>query len=468
MNLNIERVNALPVRTWSWLGINDRTIEEDIPEILPFKKNPLITKNINNEKDILFAINNGSGYEIGTSNAVTDADMNSNVNHAEMNSNANCAEMNSNANYAEANSDVNCTEMNSNANHTEMNGNVNYTEMNSNVNYAGKNSSIYYPDMSNNMKNKYLESTIEKVSSIPTGMGENTANYIRNNNNTGIFIRIPSGKKYKEPIFLEYDLDGENKTVVDFNTIYAEENSEVTIVMHYKSKKGIPTFHSGLTYLFAEKNAIINLLQIQLLSEDTLHLNDIGAVIENGGAINLVHTELGGSKAYNGCKVDLKGSNSKINIETIYFGDKNRTIDMNYVMNHHGKNSNSQIHVNGALLDQSSKTFRGTIDFKKGAAGSVGHEEEYNLLFSPKIRNLTAPLILCEEEDVEGKHGANSGKIDENKLFYMMSRGLDELSAKKLMIEAAFRPAMEQIPFADLQDQISEYVKERLNNIESI
>ncbi|MDU6265405.1 MAG: Fe-S cluster assembly protein SufD [Anaerocolumna aminovalerica] len=414
MNLNIEQVNALPVRTWSWLGINDRTIEEEIPEILPYKKDPLITKDINNEKDILFTINNGSGYKVELDNVAADTDKNSNVNYKDMNN------------------------------------------------------SIYYTDVSNNMKSKYLESTKEKVSSIPTGMGENTANYIKNNNNTGLFIRIPSGKKYKEPIFLEYDLDEENKTVVDLNTIYAEEDSEVTVVMHYKSKKGISAFHSGLTYLFAEKNAIINLLQIQLLSEDTLHLNDIGAVIENGGVINLVHTELGGSKAYNGCKADLKGSNSKINIETIYFGDKNRSIDMNYVMNHYGKNSNSQIHVNGALLDQSSKTFRGTIDFKKGAAGSIGQEEEYNLLFSPQIRNLTAPLILCEEENVEGKHGANSGKIDENKLFYMMSRGLDELSAKKLMIEAAFRPAMEQIPFTNLQDQISEYVKERLNNIESI
>lgn len=373
MNINLERVNVLPVRTWSWLGINDRTIEEDISEILPFNKDPLITKEIYNEKDILFEINNGSGYKGG-----------------------------------------------------------------------------------------------EKISSIPTGMGENVANFIKNNNNTGIFLRIPSGKKYKEPILLEYDLDEENKTVVDFNTIYAEENSEVTVVMHYKSNNGIPAFHSGLTYLVAEKNAIINLLQIQLLGEDTLHLNDIGAVIENGGAINLVHTELGGSKAYNGCKVDLKGSNSNINIQTIYFGDKDRSIDMNYVMNHHGKNSNSQIHVNGALLDHSSKTFRGTIDFKKGAAGSVGHEEEYNLLFSPTIKNLTAPLILCEEEDVEGKHGANSGKIDENKLFFMMSRGLDELSVKKLMIEAAFRPAIEQIPYSNIQDQISEYVKERLKQIESI
>lgn len=381
MNLNIERVNALPVRTWSWLGINDRTIEEDIPEILPFNKNPLATKDIRDEKDILFAINT---------------------------------------------------------------------------------------DVISSVKGADLIKAIEEVSTIPTGMGENAANYIKKNINTGIILRIPAGKKYKEPIFLEYDLDEENKTVVDFNTIYAEEDSEVTVVMHYKSRKGISAFHSGLTYMVAGKNAIINLIQIQLLSEESLHLNDIGAVIDNGGAINLVQGELGGSKAYNGCKVDLKGSNSKINIETIYFGDKNRTIDMNYVMNHHGKNSNSQIHVNGALLDQSSKTFRGTIDFKKGAAGSVGHEEEYNLLFSPRIRNLTAPLILCQEENVEGKHGANSGKIDENKLFYMMTRGLDELSAKKMMIEAAFCPAMEQIPFTDLQDQISEYVKERLNNIESI
>ncbi|MBU5331286.1 Fe-S cluster assembly protein SufD [Anaerocolumna aminovalerica] len=388
MNLNLEGVNPLPVRTWSWLGINDITIEEEIPEILPFQKNPLITKGIRNEKDILFAINDESGHKVLSDRVIT--------------------------------------------------------------------------------KDAEIVRTMEEVSAIPTGMGENTANYIRNNSNTGIFLRIPAGKKYKEPIYLEYDLEEENKTVVDFNTIYAEEDSEVTVVMHYKSRKGISAFHSGLTYMVAGKNAIINLLQIQLLSEETLHLNDIGAVIENGGAINLVHTELGGSNAYNGCKVDLKGSNSKINIETIYFGDKKRTIDMNYVMNHYGKNSNSRIHVNGALLDQSSKTFRGTIDFKKGASGSVGHEEEYNLLFSPKIKNLTAPLILCQEDDVEGKHGANSGKIDENKLFYMMTRGLDELSAKKMMIEAAFRPAMEQIPFTGLQDQISEYVKERLNNIESI
>jgi len=439
MNLNIEGVNALPVRTWSWLGINDKDIKEDIPEILPYKKNPLISKNIEKEKDILFAINAGTGYKAVSNGTITDTGNNDSAKGRDING----------RNTGGRDTSVRDTDgRNTNGRNTDKD--------------------IIIKNNDSSVKVSDLIDTIEEVSMIPTGMGENTADYIKNNSNTGIFLRIPAGKKYKEPIFLEYDLDEENKTVVDFNSIYAEEDSEVTVVMYYKSRKGISAFHSGLTYLIAGKNAVINLLQVQLLNEETLHLNDIGAVIENGGAINLVHTELGGSKAYNGCKVDLKGSNSKINVETIYFGDKDRMIDMNYVMNHRGKNSNSRIHVNGALLDQSSKTFRGTIDFKKGASGSVGHEEEFNLLFSPGIRNLTAPLILCEEDDVEGKHGANSGKIDENKLFYMMTRGLDELSAKKMMIEAAFCPAMEQIPFTDLREQISEYVKERLNNIESI
>ena len=119
-------------------------------------------------------------------------------------------------------------------------------------------------------------------------------------------------------------------------------------------------------------------------------------------------------------------------------------------------------------MDTSRKTFRGTIDFKRGAAGAAGHESEYTLLFGSGIKNVSAPLILCGEEDVEGKYAANSGKIDENKLFYMMSRGLDELSAKKLILEAWFEPVISKIPYNSLREDISEYLKERLSHVKSI
>jgi Fe-S cluster assembly scaffold protein SufB len=223
-------------------------------------------------------------------------------------------------------------------------------------------------------------------------------------------------------------------------------------------------FHSGLTYLYAGKNAEINFVQVQLLNDQAIHLNNIGTRLAEGGKINLIQAELGSLKAVNGIEADLKGDNSKFGINTIFFGDKNRSSDFNYIVNHIGRQTKSEMDLNGALSEESRKVFRGTIDFKKGAAGAVGHEKEYTLLLSPRIKNVSAPLILCGEENVEGKHAANSGKIDETKLFYMMSRGLDELTAKKLILEAWFEPVIGRIPVASLKEEIAEFVKERLNH----
>lgn len=364
MNLELNNINKLPVRTWSWLAVNDTSLKNSVPDIKPYAKEPL-----------------KSSLEV----------------------------------FKSITSD--------------------------------------YPVLDIEMR------------SIPTGAGEEAVKFVEANKNSGVRIRVPAGSQVKEPVYLEYELDQENSTVVDLNHIIAEEGSSVTVVMVYRSNEGCSVFHSGLTYLYAGENAEINLIQVQLLNDQAIHLNNIGARLTEGGNINIIQAELGSLKAVSGIQTDLKGDNSKIGISTIFYGDKNRSSDFNYIVNHIGRQTISEMDLNGALSEESSKVFRGTIDFKKGAVGAIGHEKEYTLLLSPKIKNVSAPLILCGEENVEGKHAANSGKIDENKLFYMMSRGLDELTAKKLILEAWFEPVIGRIPAESLKDDITEFVKERLNHV---
>lgn len=87
------------------------------------------------------------------------------------------------------------------------------------------------------------------------------------------------------------------------------------------------------------------------------------------------------------------------------------------------------------------------------------------LLFSPSARNRTAPLILCGEEEVEGQHAASVGRLDENKLYYLRSRGLSEAQARPaLMVDARFAPAIDKIPLDSLQDEVRENVARRLND----
>lgn len=306
---------------------------------------------------------------------------------------------------------------------------------------------------------------IEKMP--PTGMGEEAAVFIRSHRNREMTLLVPKGRK-AAPLFLNYSLDKENPAIAEELVIQAEEDSEITLVIIYEGDKEISIFHGGLIYLLADKNAVINLIQVQLLPDTGVHFNNIGAECKEGGRINITQCELGSSRSASGIMADLRGNESELTVNTIYLGDKERSLDFNYVVNHYGKKTKSDMKINGALLNNSRKIFRGTIDFKKGASGSEGAEGEYTLLFDKNIKNVSVPLILCGEEDVSGKHAANSGKVDEDKLFYLMSRGLSEGEAKKLMLEAWFHPAVSNIPSDALRAQIFQYVKERLSHVQSL
>jgi Fe-S cluster assembly scaffold protein SufB len=120
--------------------------------------------------------------------------------------------------------------------------------------------------------------------------------------------------------------------------------------------------------------------------------------------------------------------------------------------------------VRGALLGSSEKTFRGTLDFLEGAKGSVGRENEEVVLLSPTVRNRSVPIMLSHEDDVDGHHAVSIGKMDEEKLFYLMSRGLDLADAQRLVVEASFNPVLDRIPDEALKTEIDEHLQRRLSN----
>ena len=113
----------------------------------------------------------------------------------------------------------------------------------------------------------------------------------------------------------------------------------------------------------------------------------------------------------------------------------------------------------GVLMDKASKSFRGTIDFKTGSSGSTGDEQEDALLLSEDVINKTMPVILCQEEDVEGRHGATIGQLGEDLLFYMQSRGIDADEAKRIMIKARLESVARLIPDQEIKQQTLYYIQ---------
>ena len=169
---------------------------------------------------------------------------------------------------------------------------------------------------------------------------------------------------------------------------------------------------------------------------------------------------MGGAETYAGCQADLAGKESTMNADVGYLGRDSQRFDMNYVANHRGEKSRSRILAGGVLRDQAFKLFRGTIDFKFGAAGAEGEEKEDVLLLGDDVINQTIPLILCAEEDVQGNHGATIGRLDDELLFYLCSRGMSPEAASEMITRARLDAVCRKIGDEAAEQMVQDYLEE--------
>ena len=178
--------------------------------------------------------------------------------------------------------------------------------------------------------------------------------------------------------------------------------------------------------------------------------------------VEFVSADIGRGNYSADVEIDLAGDDSVADFEAVYFGDGNRHLDFNYVIRQRGKRTQATMNVRGALTAQCDKIFRGTLDFQRGAKGSTGRELEEVVILSPGTRNRSVPLMLAAEDDVDGHHAVSVGRLDEEKIFYLMSRGLDKSEAERLIVEAAFNPVVEKIPDESLRAELLENLQRRL------
>ncbi len=224
---------------------------------------------------------------------------------------------------------------------------------------------------------------------------------------------------------------------------------------------------AALTQIRAGAGALVRLIQVQLLGANARRWNAVAIRAGPGARVEQIRIELGGALTVCGTRAALGESRAAFALDAIYFGSGSEVLDFNDVAVHTGRDTLSEMRTNGVLAGRSDKILRGTIDFRRGAARSVGHESEDVLFLNPGVRNRTTPLILCGEELVEGQHAASLGRLDEAKLYYLRSRGLTLGQAHRLMIDARFAPTVQKLPHEQMQAQVNGTITRRLDDYES-
>ena len=268
-------------------------------------------------------------------------------------------------------------------------------------------------------------------------------------------ISVPEDTIIQEPIVLDYLFDEDNNCLVDNIKITMNKNSKASFILHYCNDIEENCFHCLKQETILKENSSASIVIANMLSDESNSFIAVENDIGKDACLNHTMIELGGKNKISNYNSKLTGDNSENVIKSIYLGTNNDVIDINYNIETIGKNSKCNIESQGAITDKAKKNFKGIIDFKKGSCKSVGTENENCMILSDKAKSKSMPVLLCHEEDVNGEHGVSSGKLDENKLFYIMTKGISYDEAKKLIVKANFSEIIRDIPNTDLQQEIN-------------
>ena len=202
-------------------------------------------------------------------------------------------------------------------------------------------------------------------------------------------------------------------------TVTAEAGAELTVFEVCTAAQPL----AAELRLTAAEGAHLRVVQLLNPARGAVLRHELSAQLAEHAKLDLISLQLGDGAAL---RADLG-----------YLARRSDTADIDLTVEQLGKSTVSEIHASGALMERAKKVFRGTIDFKRGSAGSVGSENEIVLLLGEDAENKTVPVILCAEENVEGSHGATIGELDADTLFYFASRGIDRAAAEAILARAA-------------------------------
>lgn len=242
--------------------------------------------------------------------------------------------------------------------------------------------------------------------------------------------------------------------------VVAEAGSTLKLLISYEGEAGSGFVGSAIR-VFAGKGSKIEVHSVQSLTGDVTVFDDSGYVLEPAAHAIVTHRVLGAAKAFTGLAADLRGEGSRIDVATRYIGASQQQRDFNYSVKQRGKCTESSMDANGVLSGSSKKTLRGTIDFVHGCKGSLGNERETVLLADDEVENKTVPVILCDEDDVMGNHGATIGHVRPEQRFYLNCRGLSDSAIESLFSAAAIEEAYLELDDQKVRHQIELLAAER-------
>ncbi|HEX9780739.1 MAG TPA: Fe-S cluster assembly protein SufD [bacterium] len=280
----------------------------------------------------------------------------------------------------------------------------------------------------------------------------------------GLLLSVPAGTAVAQPVRLVHLVTASaRQAVYPLTVISVGAGSALTLIDEYVgidlSGSAEPHLVNSRIELRLAEGANVQYVRLQRWHRRAREFSFQRATLGTGATLSSANLYLGAKISKTHVVTRLSGAHSSARLYGFVFGQGGQHVDQHTLQDHQAPHTSSDLLVKAALQDDSRMVYTGLIRIANQAVQTSAYQSNHNLLLSSRARAETIPMLEILADDVQCKHGASAGPINEDELFYLRTRGIPRAAAERLIVMGFVEQVIQQVPFAPLQERLREEIE---------
>ncbi|HZK04776.1 MAG TPA: Fe-S cluster assembly protein SufD [Actinomycetaceae bacterium] len=286
--------------------------------------------------------------------------------------------------------------------------------------------------------------------------GDRSAVVASANTPEALHVRIPAGTTVAEPVRVDVTGTAGRRSNAH-HVIEAQDDSNAVVVFEH-SGSGV---HAGNVEIIVGDRAHLTVISLQLWDDDAVHVGQHEAAVGADAKYRHINVTLGGKAVRLTDNAHFTGPHGDVELLGVYFVDAGQHLEHQTYINHNAPDCISRVTYKGALHGQDAHSvWIGDVLIGAEAEGTDTYELNRNLVLSEGARADSVPNLEIETGEIEGAgHASATGRFDDEQLFYLMSRGIPEDLARKLVVRGFFLELIQQIGVQEIEERLMELIE---------
>ena len=281
----------------------------------------------------------------------------------------------------------------------------------------------------------------------------------------GVFVYVPKNKQLDKPVqVVNLQVDGAvNNSVQLRNLVVIEENAEAKVIFCDDSLTTNEHLSNSVTEVFVDKNARVEITKMQNEHNDTVNISSTYIKQEESSVVTCQTTSLLGGMVRNNIHIEMNGEHCEANAYGISLIDRKQLVDTYTYIHHAYPNCNSNQLFKNIIDDEGRGAFAGTVLVDRDAQNTNAVQSNNNIILTREAKMKTKPQLIIYADDVKCSHGATVGQLDEDAMFYMRARGIEQKDAKMLLMYAFADDVVNKMTIDTLKENTEDLIRKRLS-----